>query len=137
MKGVVGLTTSRVYLTEPQGVRDQPWFANQAARLTLAAGTTPLDLLHGLQAIEQALGRDRREEIRHGPRNIDLDLLLFDTIVFASEELTVPHPRLSERAFVLVPLLELEPGLSAPGVGSLQEALRKLDFSINDGCIRQ
>lgn len=93
------------YATPPWGLTDQPEFINRcvAAETTLA----PLALLHRAQAIEQALGRDRAQERRWGPRPIDIDILAYDDIAMDGPELTLPHPRLFERAFVLVPLAEI------------------------------
>jgi 2-amino-4-hydroxy-6-hydroxymethyldihydropteridine diphosphokinase len=97
--------------TEPVGVVDQPRFLNAAA----AVETTlePRELLDRLLAVELALGRDRSGE-RWGPRTVDLDLLLFGDLVVDEPGLTVPHPRLHERRFVLEPLLELDPALALP-----------------------
>jgi 2-amino-4-hydroxy-6-hydroxymethyldihydropteridine diphosphokinase len=74
----------------------------------------PAQLLQGLLAIESSMGRDRGCEVRHGPRVIDLDILLFDQVVCDAPGLTIPHPRLAERMFVLVPLAELVPDLRRP-----------------------
>ena len=97
---------SRVYRSAPVGqVRDQPDFLNVVVMITTAA--LPHDVLRSLQDIETALGRDRRRELRWGPRAIDLDLLVMDSLVIDSDTLTLPHPRMTERAFVLRPLAEL------------------------------
>lgn len=94
---------SRVYETEPLHVTDQPAFLNIAAKgLTDLA---PLPLLRTLKRIEQELGRV--EGRRWGPRLIDIDILLYDGVVLADEELTIPHPRLAERRFALAPLAEI------------------------------
>jgi len=85
------------------------------AVVQLRTGLAPLALLHALQAIERAHGRER--PFANAPRTLDLDLLLYGDIVLASDELTLPHPRLHERAFVLVPLAEIAPGLVVPGRG--------------------
>jgi 2-amino-4-hydroxy-6-hydroxymethyldihydropteridine diphosphokinase len=83
--------------------------------------------LDGLQSIEKALGRDRSREIRMGPRTLDLDILLFGGQIIDSSRLVVPHPRLAERAFALVPLLELAPGLRDPRTGlPFAEALARI-----------
>ena len=104
---------SSLYETEPWGLREQPPFLNAACcvRTTLA----PTDLLHELQRIEAALGRERIE--RWGPRTVDLDMLLYDGLVLDTPELTLPHPLLAERAFVLVPLAEIAPNLVHPRLG--------------------
>jgi 2-amino-4-hydroxy-6-hydroxymethyldihydropteridine diphosphokinase len=96
---------SPIYETAPVGFTDQPSFLN----MTVCLGTDlqPLDLLHRLLAIEQEMGRVR--EVRWGPRNIDLDLLLYGEVVLDTPELTLPHPRMGQRAFVLVPLHDIWP----------------------------
>jgi 2-amino-4-hydroxy-6-hydroxymethyldihydropteridine diphosphokinase len=102
---------SAVYETEPVGYTDQPAFLNMAA----AIGTefAPADLLWKLLEIEKDMGRVR--DIRWGPRTIDLDLLLYEDVSLETEELTLPHPRMGERAFVLVPLRDVWPiGLKFP-----------------------
>jgi GTP cyclohydrolase-4 len=104
---------SSVYETEPAYVTDQPRFLNMVVQ-----GVTALDLdtlLAFLKRIEQAMGR--RGSVRYGPRPIDIDILLFDDQVVRSESLTVPHPLLAERGFVLVPLDEIAPGVRHPVLG--------------------
>ena len=93
------------YRTPPWGVKDQPPFVN----LSIAVETSlpPRALLARAQAVERALGRERAKERRWGPRTIDIDLLAYDDIVLNEPDLTLPHPRLFERAFVLVPLAEI------------------------------
>ena len=103
---------SSVYETEPQDVPNQPWFLNMAV-----AGRTrllPLQLLNLLLRIEREIGRVRHAHQRRGPRPIDLDLLLFGNAVIDLPQLTVPHPRMCERRFVLEPLLEIAPDLRHP-----------------------
>ena len=102
---------SSVYDTEPVGVTGQPRFLNAVAELETELA--PAELLNRLLAIEDVCGRFRRDV--WGPRTVDLDLLLYDDLVVETETLTVPHPWACERAFVLVPLAELEPGLTFPG----------------------
>ena len=109
---LTGIETASLYETAPQDVVDQPPFLN-----TVAAGRTELDattLLESLHSIETALGRDRATERLKGPRPIDIDLLLYGSAVIAGERLVVPHPRMRFRKFVLIPLLELDPGLIDP-----------------------
>jgi 2-amino-4-hydroxy-6-hydroxymethyldihydropteridine diphosphokinase len=119
---VVGVSSFRE--TDPVGYLDQPRFLNGA----VAVDTTlsPRALLDALLAVERSLGRTR-EGPRFGPRTIDLDLLLYGDESFDEPGLTVPHPRLHERAFALEPLAELDPDLVVPGHGPLATLLRKLD----------
>ncbi|MEE4639577.1 MAG: 2-amino-4-hydroxy-6-hydroxymethyldihydropteridine diphosphokinase [Wenzhouxiangella sp.] len=117
------LATSPFYWTTPWGLADQPDFLNAVACLQTAG--SPIELLRGLLAIESGLGRVRTGP-RWGPREVDLDLLLFDDLVLDSAELTLPHPRLHERGFVLVPLAELAPDLIVPGKGRVIEQLESL-----------
>lgn len=112
--------TSRVYRTPPWGVTDQPAFLN--AVVTAETTLAPLDLLDALLAIEAEQGRVRAE--RWGPRTLDLDLLLYDDVLLESERLTLPHPRLHERLFVLVPLCDLMPDALHPRLGESYRALR-------------
>jgi len=110
---------SSPYRTAPLGITDQPDFINAvcAADTTLPAGA----LMQALLDLERAQGRQR--DVPGGPRTLDLDLLLYDDLVCHEPGLTLPHPRLHERAFVLYPLSEIAPGLSIPGRG-LVESLR-------------
>ena len=101
---------SPFYRSKPVGPQDQPDFVNGAA--LLETGLEPLALLDQLQAIEQAHGRQR---LKHwGPRTLDLDLLLYGSQTLADERLTLPHPELANRDFVLQPLLDLTPDLALP-----------------------
>ena len=104
---------SSLYDTEPVGDVDQPNFLNAVAEVE--TDLAPMQLLWNLQLIEKRLGRERTR--RWGPRVIDLDLLLYGDEVIEEETLRVPHPELTRRAFVLVPLVELEPLLVHPGTG--------------------
>jgi 2-amino-4-hydroxy-6-hydroxymethyldihydropteridine diphosphokinase len=119
---------SRLYRTPPWGMLEQPPFLNAAVRLDtgLAAG----ELLDALLAIERAAGRTREGE-RWGPRTLDLDLLHMEGVRMADARLTLPHPRIGERAFVLLPLADLAPELDLPGQGKVAELLAALDHS---GC---
>ena len=116
--GVVAVSTLRE--TDPVGVGDQPRFVNGVVALdtTLAAR----ELLDRLLAIEQRFGRVRVLG-EHGPRTLDLDLLLYGDEELDEPGLTVPHPRLHERRFVLKPLAELAPGLVVPGRGDVESLL--------------
>lgn len=118
---------SAEYHTQPQDDPGQPWFWNQVARLRTAL--PPLDLLAALQAIEERLGRTRQPERRFGPRTMDLDILVFGSETVHTEALTVPHPRLTQRAFVLVPLLELDRQLTLPDGTVLHEVLSRLSYT--------
>lgn len=110
------LETSSLYCTSPQYVLDQPDFLNLVVRGTVDHSDPGL-LLGQLQAIETAYGRDRMVEQRYGPRTLDIDILLFGDLIINSPGLTIPHPRIMERAFVLVPILEVEALLVHPGTG--------------------
>jgi len=104
---------SRVYETAPWGYENQPMFLNQAARLRTAL--SPRELLSHLKGIERELGRQSGP--RYGPRLIDLDILFYDDLVSEETDLVIPHPRLAERAFVLVPLNEIVPDFIHPVLG--------------------
>ncbi|MDQ6777994.1 MAG: 2-amino-4-hydroxy-6-hydroxymethyldihydropteridine diphosphokinase [Actinomycetota bacterium] len=122
--GVVVTTSSAVYETEPVGeVLDQREFFNACVRVETELA--PERLLDVCKAVERALGR-APGAIRHGPRPIDIDLLLLDGIELSTERLTLPHPEVLARRFVLVPLLELDPDLVVPGAGRLAVALAAL-----------
>ena len=108
--GIGIVRTSSFYHTEPVDYAPQPWFANVVAEASTAL--LPLQLLHKCQAIEKALGR--RPCIPKGPRPIDIDILLYENAIVRSRGLRIPHPRLAERRFVLVPLCELAPALRHP-----------------------
>jgi len=107
------LKSSSLYRTAPIGYADQPDFVNAVA--SLETSLQPLELLRELQAVENRHARER--SYKDAPRSLDLDLLLVDEIIQATAELTLPHPRMHERAFVLKPLLEIAPGIAIPGVG--------------------
>jgi 2-amino-4-hydroxy-6-hydroxymethyldihydropteridine diphosphokinase len=121
LPGVVAVSHLRE--TDPVGLTDQPRFLNGVAELETELA--PRELLDVLLAVERRLGRERRE--RWGPRTIDLDLLLYGDEVIDEDGLTVPHPRLHERPFVLEPLADLAPKLVVPGRGGVEELLAELD----------
>lgn len=106
-------SASRLYESEPVGFLDQPWFINQVIEIETSLAARELLLL--LQEIEKDMGR--RTTARDGPRTIDLDILLAGDAVVRTEELIIPHPRLAERNFVLVPLAEIAPGAVHPVLG--------------------
>lgn len=122
--GPQALASSSVYETEPVGeVLDQPAFLNACLRIETRLG--PEALLDACKAVESALGRSGG--VRHGPRPVDVDVLLLGTEAYASERLDVPHRELARRRFVLVPLLELDPGLVLPDGTPLAGALASLE----------
>ena len=101
--------------TEPVGMTKQPRFLNAA--MLLQTELEPVELMRALLEIERAMGRDRASTPAKGPRTIDLDLLLMDDMVLESNELTLPHPAMAERRFVLEPLAEIAPDMVAPITG--------------------
>ena len=113
------LKRSSLYCSEPLGHAEQPEFVNAVAALDTALD--PEALLGELQAIEARHARAR--SFRNAPRTLDLDLLLYDDRVHRSARLELPHPRMHERAFVLKPLLEIEPGIAVPGRGRARDLL--------------
>ena len=121
------MAVSRSYWTEPVGDAGQPEFLNAVAELETSL--EPLELLAELQRIEVDHGRVRDAERRWGPRTLDLDLLLYDHAVLRLPGLVVPHPRMSQRAFVLVPLADLAPALQVPAQGRVSDLLARLDLS--------
>jgi 2-amino-4-hydroxy-6-hydroxymethyldihydropteridine diphosphokinase len=118
------LARSSDYRTPPWGITAQPAFIN--AVIAVATSLSPRQLLSRLQACEHALGRDRGREQRWGPRPVDLDLLAYDDVTVCEPDLTLPHPRLFERAFVLVPLAELGPDRIIAGI-RVRDALARVD----------
>jgi 2-amino-4-hydroxy-6-hydroxymethyldihydropteridine diphosphokinase len=117
------VTASSRYRTPPMGPPDQPDYVNAVAELETALA--PLALLDELQRIESAHLRQRGAE-RWGPRTLDLDLLLYGDARLDLPRLTVPHPGIADRAFVLVPLAEIAPDLSIPGLGPLRRLVEKV-----------
>ena len=111
-EGIEVVAVSSLRETDPVGMVDQPCFVNAAA--ALETSLRPRELLERLLDVERSLGRDRAVEERWGPRTLDLDLLLYGGESIDEPGLEVPHPRLAERAFVLEPLLELDPDLRLP-----------------------
>lgn len=113
------LKCSSLYRSAPVGYLDQPDFINAVARVE--TGLAPHALLDAMLALERARGRTR--EFANAPRTLDLDLLLYDDCVLHEHGLTVPHPQMHHRAFVLQPLLEIAPDCMIPGVGAAADAL--------------
>jgi 2-amino-4-hydroxy-6-hydroxymethyldihydropteridine diphosphokinase len=119
--GIDVVAVSSLRETEPVGYVDQPAFLNGA--VAIETELSPQELLGRLLAVELALGRVRGKSPRFGPRAIDLDLLLYGAEVVDEPGLTVPHPRLAERRFVLEPLHELDPDLSLPDGRAVRDLL--------------
>jgi len=115
------LAVSTFHDTAPDGYLDQPRFLNAA--LLLSTELPPLELLRALLGIERAMGRDRSNVPAKGPRIIDLDLILYDGLSLKTPELTLPHPAMRERAFVLAPLAEIAAHWIDPETGSAIAAL--------------
>jgi 2-amino-4-hydroxy-6-hydroxymethyldihydropteridine diphosphokinase len=114
---------SSLYRTAPVGFIDQPDFVNAVAKID--TGLTPRALLDALLDIEGRHGRVR--EFPNGPRTLDLDVLLYGELELHEPDLIVPHPRMHERAFVIVPLAEIAPDLLVPGHGYVRDLVRKVD----------
>jgi 2-amino-4-hydroxy-6-hydroxymethyldihydropteridine diphosphokinase len=123
-QGVEVEAVSSTYLTEPVGeILDQPDFLNAALRV--ATELDPEDLLDACKAVEAERGRSF-DAPRHSPRPLDVDLLLLGDLEYRSDRLTLPHPQVTSRRFVLIPLLELDPTLTLPDGTSLADALAAL-----------
>jgi 2-amino-4-hydroxy-6-hydroxymethyldihydropteridine diphosphokinase len=118
------LARSSDYKTPPWGVEDQPAFVNCA--IAVSTSLSPHELLNRGQASERAFGRDRAHERRWGPRTLDIDLIAYDNVTLDDPKLTLPHPRLFERAFVLAPLAEIVPDRIIAGM-RVCDGLAKLD----------
>jgi 2-amino-4-hydroxy-6-hydroxymethyldihydropteridine diphosphokinase len=114
--GLEVVRSSSIYETEPQDFADQPAFLNCV--LAVRSELSPFHLLRLTQGVETALGRVR-PDIPKGPRLIDIDILLLGEFIVQDERLTIPHPRMLNRRFVLEPLLEIAPDLRCPGTGAL------------------
>jgi len=119
------LAASSLYRSAPVGYADQPDFINAVAKLQ--TGLSPRRLLDALHVIENRHGR--RRSVRNAPRTLDLDLLLYGELVVREEDLILPHPRMHERAFVLLPLVEIAPDASLPGYAPLAQLLAQVDRS--------
>lgn len=131
----LGRVTARssLYSTAPVGFVEQPRFLNAAA--ALETDLAPRALLDGLLAIERELGRNRSAGVPNGPRTLDLDILLYGDQTVSEPGLEIPHPRLKERAFVLVPLAEIAPNAATPPNGlTVSEWLRQLMEDDPEAC---
>ncbi len=110
--GIIVTESSSIYETEPVGFKDQQWFAN--AVLKIETTLSPQELLEQCMRIEKQLGRKRDPDNRFGPRTLDLDILFYEDRIISDESLQIPHPRMHERAYALVPMLELDPDFVHP-----------------------
>lgn len=119
-----GFRGSSVYLTEPQGGVEQKCFLNMV--VSGFYGGTPHSLLEKAQAIETAHGRDRMSEIKNGPRTLDIDILIFGDEVIRENDLIVPHERMKDRQFSLIPLLEIEGDCRDPDGVFYRDYLKRL-----------
>jgi 2-amino-4-hydroxy-6-hydroxymethyldihydropteridine diphosphokinase len=124
------LRRSSLYETAPQGLLDQPWYLNQV--IEVETTLLPRQLLKRLLNIEHDMGR--RRTVRNGPRTIDLDIVLYGSSLIHTKELTVPHPRMSERRFVLEPLAELAAELRHP---ESKATMRELLAKVQDQAVRR
>lgn len=116
---------SSLYRSAPVGYVEQPDFVNAVAKIETALG--PNELLDALLEIERRFGRVR--EFANAPRTLDLDIILYDEAQHVEEGLSIPHPRMHERAFVVVPLAELAPDAAVPGRGSVRDLLAGVDIT--------
>jgi 2-amino-4-hydroxy-6-hydroxymethyldihydropteridine diphosphokinase len=124
--GVKELAFSGLYHSLPMGPQNQPDYVN--AVMCVSTGLLPMDLLRSLQAIENDQGRVRKGE-RWGARTLDLDVLLYGDQIIDLPDLTVPHPGLAERSFVLYPLVEIAPHLFVPGKGAIADLISQCPLS--------
>jgi 2-amino-4-hydroxy-6-hydroxymethyldihydropteridine diphosphokinase len=120
------ITRSRSYLTPPWGDTNQPPFVNCCAALETTL--SPHELLARVQEVERTFGRDRANERRWGPRTLDIDIIAYDDMTVNEADLTLPHPGLFERAFVLVPLADIAADREIAGV-RVKDALARVDAS--------
>lgn len=125
LQGTRLLRASRLYRTPAWGLEQQPDFINAVAMLETSLGAQAL--LESLFVIERQHGRVREAELRWGPRTLDLDLLLYGEAVIDEPGLRVPHPHLHERAFALLPLLEIAADVAIPGRGLARNAVSRLE----------
>lgn len=116
---IAQLSTSKLYRSKPVGPQDQPDYWNAVAQFQTCL--TPHQVLYLLLDLEKAHGRDRVNQVRWGARTLDLDVLLYDQLTISTPDLVIPHPYLTERAFVVHPLLDLSPQLVLPNGKALSE----------------
>jgi len=122
--GIIIRKKSSIYETAPVGYVDQAQFLNMVVQIDTSL--SPIDLLNDCQQIEKDLGRKR--SIRFGPRTIDLDILIYNQEIIHSERLTIPHPRMHKRAFVLIPLQEIASNLFIPHVAlTIDQLVKQID----------
>lgn len=123
---------SRFYRTEPVGYTAQAWFVNGAVKIR--TDLDPWELFEAIKKIERAAGR-KTQTIRYGPRIIDLDILLYDEQIIATDDLTIPHPRMHKRRFVLMPVCDIDPDAKHPvlkkTMRQLLDALDKTSQEVN------
>ena len=119
------IAQSDIYRTEPVDYLDQDWFVNYVVQIETRL--EPLQLLHSIQAIQKEAGRES-DKIRFGPRILDLDIILYDALTMNTSGLTIPHPRMHKRRFVLQPLCDINPALIHPVFDvDMQSLLNALD----------
>ena len=119
LEGIKILCESHLYETPPVGILDQPNFIN--AVIKIDSGLSPYELLNKLLNIENMAGRIRVN--KNGPRTLDLDILLFDNLILNDKNLTIPHPRMHERLFVLLPLKDIDENVVIPNQGSIKHII--------------
>jgi 2-amino-4-hydroxy-6-hydroxymethyldihydropteridine diphosphokinase len=129
-EGILIVRESSIYETAPREILDQPWFLNQV--IEIKTSLFPRQLLSRLKSIERAVGRKRT--IAKGPRVIDIDILLFGDFVVSTAGLDIPHPRMSDRRFVLEPLAEIAPGVRHP---LTKKSIREMLANVNDQAVRR
>ena len=127
-EGLKLVRASGIYQTEPQELKKQPWFYNQVILLDVRESWTPWKLLNLLMDIEQQMGRIKKGN--KGPRIIDLDILTYGDMVLQDQGLIIPHPLMRKRAFVLVPMLDIQPEFVFPDGQGLTDALSRLSFRV-------